>query len=165
MTKPNDEGSSIGVRFVLAGDPPPRTGDGDSLVLVERYIGGLELTVSVLGNRALEVTEIVAADGWYDYAAKYQPGGSRHVIPARIPDELRATLLAHALGAHKALGCRGVSRADFRFDPEREELAILEVNTQPGITPTSLVPEQAERVGISFPELVEWLVEDASCPR
>ena len=165
VTKPNDEGSSIGVRFVFAGDPPPQTGEGESPVLVERYIDGLELTVSVLGDRALEVTEIVAAEGWYDYAAKYQPGGSRHVIPARISDELRVALLDFALKAHNALGCRGVSRADFRFDPERQELALLEVNTQPGMTPTSLVPEQADRIGIPFPELVEWLVEDASCQR
>ncbi len=165
VAKPNDEGSSIGVRFVHAGDPPPQAGANNSPVLVERYIDGLELTVSVLGNRALEVTEIVAAEGWYNYAAKYQPGGSRHVIPARISDELRTSLLDFALIAHKALGCRGVSRADFRFDPERQELALLEVNTQPGMTPTSLVPEQADRIGIPFPELVEWLVEDASCPR
>ena len=165
VAKPNDEGSSIGVRFVFSGDPPPEVGKGESLLLVERYVGGLELTVSVLGNRALEVTEIVASSGWYDFAAKYEPGGSRHEIPARIPASLRSRLLGYALRAHEALGCRGVSRADFRFDPDLDELALLEVNTQPGMTPTSLVPEQAASVGISFPELVEWLVRDASCPR
>ena len=118
----------------------------------------------MLGNRALEVTEIVASSGWYDYAAKYEPGGSRHEIPARIPAALRSRLLGYALRAHEALGCRGVSRADFRFDPDREELALLEVNTQPGMTPTSLVPEQAASVGISFPELVEWLVRGRLMP-
>ena len=165
VAKPNDEGSSIGVRFVFPGDPPPRLWEGESRVLVERYVSGMELTVAVLGDRALEVTGIVSETGWYDYAAKYEPGGSRHEIPARVPDALRERLLEYARRAHEALGCRGVSRADFRFDPEGDELALLEINTQPGMTPTSLVPEQAARVGISFSSLVEWLVRDASCPR
>ena len=165
VAKPNDEGSSIGVRFVFPGDAPPEAGADESLLLVERYVGGLELTVSVLGTRALEVTEIVSSEGWYDYAAKYEPGGSRHELPARIPSVQRERLLEYAVRAHEALGCRGVSRADFRYDPDGDQTALLEVNTQPGMTPTSLVPEQAESVGISFPELVEWLVRDASCLR
>ncbi len=165
VVKPNDEGSSLGVRFAFPGDRPPAPLEGETRVLVERYVGGMELTVAVLGDRALEVTAILSGSGWYDYAAKYEPGGSRHEIPARIPAALREDLLGHALAAHSAVGCRGVSRADFRFDAEREELALLEINTQPGMTPTSLVPEQAASVGISFPDLVEWMVRDASCRR
>ena len=172
VVKPNDEGSSIGVHFVRPGDPPlgpealaaGEEGSGGDW-LVERFVPGLELTVAVLGGRALEVTEIVAASGWYDYAAKYRPGGSRHELPARIPAAVRERALADARRAHAAIGCRGVSRADFRFDPDAGELVLLEVNTQPGMTPTSLVPEQAECVGMAFPELVEWLLGDASCRR
>jgi D-alanine-D-alanine ligase len=136
------------------------------VVMVEAYVPGRELTVSVMGDRALCVTEIVTA-GWYDYHAKYTPGGSRHVLPADLPREITAACLDLALGAHRALGCRGLSRADFRWDEARgmDGLILLEVNTQPGMTPTSLSPEQAAHVGIPFPELCAWIVEDASCNR
>ena len=124
------------------------------------------MTVSVLGDRPLCVTDIIT-DGWYDYDAKYKPGGSRHELPARIPTEIEAACLDYALRAHRALGCRGLSRTDFRWDEARgiDGLILLETNTQPGMTPTSLSPEQAGHVGISFPELCRWIVEDASCNR
>ena len=127
---------------------------------------GRELTVAVMGDRALAVTDIIA-DGWYDYHAKYAPGGSRHVVPADIPAEIEAACLDYALRAHRALGCRGVSRCDFRWDEARglAGLILLEINTQPGMTPTSLAPEQAAHAGISFGALVRWMVEDASCSR
>jgi D-alanine-D-alanine ligase len=135
-------------------------------VMVEAYVPGRELTVTVMGDRALAVTDIVS-DGWYDYHAKYSPGGSRHVLPADIPAEIAAACLDQALRAHQALGCRGVSRADFRWDEARggDGLIILEVNTQPGMTPTSLAPEQAAHCGMSFGDMVRWMVEDASCGR
>jgi D-alanine-D-alanine ligase len=119
-----------------------------------------------MGDRALCVTEIFA-DGWYDYHAKYSAGGSRHVVPAQIPDDITEACLAYAVKAHAVLGCRGVSRTDFRWD-DRKGLAgliLLETNTQPGMTPTSLSPEQAQSVGISFGQLCRWMVEDASCDR
>ena len=135
-------------------------------VLVEEYVAGRELTVAVLGDRPLTVTDIIA-DGWYDYDAKYRPGGSRHVVPAEIPAEIAEACLDIALRAHRAIGCRGLSRSDFRWDETRglDGLVILETNTQPGMTPTSLAPEQAAHVGMSFGALVRWLVEDASCSR
>ena len=124
------------------------------------------MTVTVMGDRALAVTDILTS-GWYDYHAKYATGGSRHVIPAAIPEEIAEACLDYALRAHQALGCRGLSRTDFRWDETRglDGLVLLETNTQPGMTPTSLAPEQAAHVGISFPELCRWLVEDASCHR
>jgi D-alanine-D-alanine ligase len=135
-------------------------------VMVETYAPGRELTVTVMGDRALAVTDILT-DGWYDYAAKYTAGGSRHVIPADIPAEIADACLDFALRAHRALGCRGISRTDFRWDDSRggDGLILLETNTQPGMTSTSLSPEQAAHVGISFPELCRWIVEDASCNR
>ncbi len=136
-------------------------------VMVEAYVPGRELTVSVLGDRALCVTDIIT-DGWYDYDAKYKPGGSRHEVPANMPlESSRKACLDYALRAHRALGCRGLSRTDFRWDEARgsEGLILLETNTQPGMTPTSLSPEQAAHVGIGFPELCAWIVEDASCNR
>ena len=119
-----------------------------------------------MGDRALGVTEIVT-EGWYDYAAKYSVGGSRHVIPAEIPADIAEACLDYAVRAHRALGCRGLSRTDFRWDETRglDGLIILEVNTQPGMTPTSLAPEQAAHAGIGFPELMRWMVEDALCPK
>lgn len=165
VVKPNDEGSSVGVYIVHQGDAPPALSDDmPAQVMVESYAPGRELTVSVMGDRALAVTEIVT-DGWYDYAAKYSAGGSRHVVPAQIPDEITAACLDHALRAHRALGCAGLSRTDFRWDEARGPagLVLLETNTQPGMTPTSLSPEQAAHVGISFPELCRWIVEDALC--
>lgn len=167
VVKPNNEGSSIGIEFVVEDAPPPDVaGREESLLMVERFVPGMELTVAVMDGRSLEITEIEAVDGgWYDYRAKYASGGSRHVLPARVAKPVRSKVLEYAALAHQVLGCRGVSRVDFRYDPEAEEIAVLEINTQPGMTPTSLVPEQAECVGIGFAELVEWMVEDASCPR
>ena len=134
--------------------------------MVEAFVPGRELTTAVMGDRALGVTDILT-DGWYDYHAKYAEGGSRHVIPADVPAEIAAACEDYALRAHAVLGCRGLSRTDFRWDETRglEGLILLETNTQPGMTPTSLVPEQAAAQGISFPELCAWIVEDASCDR
>jgi D-alanine-D-alanine ligase len=168
VVKPVNEGSSVGVYIVPEGaNGPARLGaEMPETVMVERYVAGRELTVTVMGDRALAVTDIVS-DGWYDYHAKYSPGGSRHVVPADLPDEIAAACLDQALRAHAALGCRGVSRSDFRWDESRGlvGLVILEVNTQPGMTPTSLAPEQAAHCGIPFGALVRWMVEDASCGR
>ncbi|MGX0902826.1 D-alanine-D-alanine ligase [Roseovarius sp. MBR-79] len=168
VVKPNNEGSSVGVYLVHdAANAPPQLSDAmPEVVMVETFAPGRELTTTVMGDRALTVTDILT-DGWYDYDAKYKPGGSRHVIPADLPPEIFAACLDYALRAHNALGCRGVSRTDFRWDETRglDGLILLETNTQPGMTPTSLVPEQAQAMGISFPELVRWMVEDASCDR
>ena len=168
VVKPNSEGSSVGVYIVqeAANGPPVLSPDMPATVMVEQYVPGRELTVSVLGDRALGVTEIIT-DKWYDYHAKYAPGGSRHVCPADIPQDITKACLDHALKAHQALGCRGLSRSDFRWDEGRglSGLFILETNTQPGMTPTSLAPEHAALVGMSFPQLCAWLVEDASCNR
>jgi D-alanine-D-alanine ligase len=168
VVKPNAEGSSVGVYIVPEGanQPAALSDDMPDTVLVEEYVAGRELTVTVMGEEALAVTDIIAA-GWYDYHAKYAPGGSRHVVPAELPAEVTEACLDHALRAHRALGCRGVSRTDFRWD-ERRGLAglyLLEINTQPGMTPTSLAPEQAAYRGYSFGALVRWIVEDASCSR
>ncbi|WP_411817615.1 D-alanine--D-alanine ligase [Hyphococcus sp. DH-69] len=173
VVKPNAQGSSVGVFIVREGDnrpPSELTGEkwtlGDE-VLVEKFIPGRELTVSVMGDRALCVTEITTALAFYDYEAKYAAGGSKHVLPAEIPADITERCLDLALRAHQSLGCRGLSRADFRYDPdaEGEQVYCLEVNTQPGLTPTSLSPEQAAMLGITFPELCAWMVEDASCQR
>jgi len=167
VVKPNNEGSSVGVYIVHPGSNAPRLADTmPETVMVETYAPGRELSVSVLGDKALAVTDIIT-DGWYDYDAKYKPGGSRHEVPARMPAEITAACLDYALRAHRALGCRGLSRTDIRWDEARglEGLILLETNTQPGMTPTSLAPEQAALCGISFPELCRWLVEDASCNR
>jgi D-alanine-D-alanine ligase len=168
VVKPNNEGSSVGIYIVTgrANRPPELNGEMPETVMVEAYVPGRELTVSVMGDRALCVTEIIT-DGWYDYSAKYDAGGSRHVLPAELPGDVTEACLAHALTAHQVLGCRGVSRTDFRWDESRgaDGLFALETNTQPGMTPTSLVPEQAAHVGISFPELCDWIVKDASCNR
>ncbi len=172
VVKPNSGGSSFGVFIVREGAnrPPEQLLDPDwaygETVIIEEFIAGKELTTAVLGDKALAVTEIItAAGGWYDFDAKYAEGGSRHEIPARLPDEVYQACLRHAETAHKALGCRGVTRTDFRYDPEADRLVVLEVNTQPGMTPTSLAPEQAAHAGMSYDELVAWLLEDASCPR
>ncbi len=174
VVKPLNEGSSVGVFIVQEGDnSPPRQVAADDWamgeeVLVEPFIPGLELTVAVMHDRALAVTEIVSESKFYDYQAKYAAGGSRHVIPAAINAEAYDLAMRVALSAHQVLGCRGVSRADFRFDERKsggEGLYLLEVNTQPGMTPTSLVPEQAAHQGISYGALCRWLVEDASCGR
>lgn len=168
VVKPFNEGSSVGVYIVPEGAnrPPVLSAEMPDLLMVEGYAAGRELTVSVLGDRALTVTDIVT-DGWYDYAAKYSDGGSRHVVPAQLPAAIFEACMDYALRAHQALGCRGLSRTDFRWDEERglSGLILLETNTQPGMTPTSLSPEQAAHCGISFPALCRWLVEDASCQR
>jgi D-alanine-D-alanine ligase len=167
VVKPNNEGSSVGVYIVREGANAPRLAETmPETVMVEAYAAGRELTTAVLGDRALTVTDIIT-DGWYDYDAKYAPGGSRHVVPAEVPREIFDACLDYALRAHRALGCRGLSRTDFRWDEGRgmDGLILLELNTQPGMTPTSLAPEQAAAVGIPFPELCARLVEDASCAR
>ncbi len=168
VVKPVNEGSSVGVYIVNEGDNAlaEMASTMPDQVMVEAYIPGRELTTSVLGDRALTVTDIVS-DGWYDYAAKYEAGGSHHVVPANIPKEIFDACMEYALRCHEALGCKGLSRTDFRWDEAKglDGLIILETNTQPGMTPTSLSPEQAANVGIGYPELVSWLVEDASCER
>ena len=168
VIKPNNEGSSVGVYLVEAGAscPPPMSEDMPDIVMVETFAPGRELTTTVVGSRALTVTDILT-DRWYDYEAKYVEGGSEHVVPANLPQDIFSACLDYALKAHEVLGCRGISRTDFRWDEGRglDGLILLETNTQPGMTPTSLSPEQAEAVGISFPDLCKFLVEDASCNR
>ncbi|WP_246149587.1 D-alanine--D-alanine ligase [Tritonibacter litoralis] len=168
VVKPNNEGSSVGIYLVHEdSNGPPALDDAmPDEVLVEAFVPGRELTVAVLKDQALTVTEI-HTDGWYDYDAKYKPGGSSHVIPADLPDEIYGLCLDYALKAHRVLGCRGLSRADFRWDESKgkDGLIILEVNTQPGMTPTSLAPEQGEHAGLTFGQLCAALVEDASCDR
>ncbi len=165
VVKPLNEGSSVGVHIVLEGDSEPLFNDtgwpfGDR-VMVEKFIPGRELTVSVMGDRALAVTEIITAREFYDYDAKYVDGGSRHVLPADIDAGTADEAKRLAVLAHQTLGCRGVSRADFRCDGD--SLYLLEINTQPGMTPTSLVPEQAVHIGMSFQDLVVWMVDNAEC--
>ena len=167
VVKPYNEGSSVGVYIVHPGSNAPRLAKTmPDVVMVETYAPGREMTVTVMGDRALCVTDIIT-DGWYDYDAKYSTGGSRHVVPAEIPVEITEACLDYALRAHRALGCRGLSRTDFRWDEARglAGLILLETNTQPGMTPTSLAPEQAAKLGYSFPDLCRWMVEDASCNR
>ena len=172
VVKPIAEGSSVGVFIVTEDHPhPPQELYRDDWtfgeqVLIERYIPGKELTCAVLGDRALDVIEIEPATRFYDYEAKYASGGSRHVLPAQILPNVYQDVRRLALAAHSALGCRGVSRADFRYDDRGTgKLVCLEINTQPGMTETSLVPELAAHAGITFDELVRWMVEDASINR
>ncbi|MFW2342697.1 D-alanine--D-alanine ligase [Brevundimonas sp.] len=175
VIKPNAEGSSVGVFLVTEGAnrPPAEVGADDwtygEQVMVEPFIAGRELAVAVLGEadgpRALTVTDITPTKGFYDYEAKYAPGGSVHELPAQLKSDVFEMALRLSERAHTALGCRGVTRSDFRYDDVKDVLVLLEVNTQPGMTSTSLVPEQAAHVGIGYPELVRWMVEDASCPR
>ena len=168
VIKPIAEGSSIGVRIVKEGDNgPPDEGwaDGET-VMVERYIAGRELTVAVMGDKPLTVTEIRPRTGFYDYTNKYTDGKSDHLLPAPVPQSIFDQAMQVALLAHQTLGCRGVSRSDFRYDDTKSEpgrLIFLEINTQPGMTPLSLVPEQAAFLGISFTDLVSWMVEEARC--
>ncbi len=172
VIKPVAEGSSVGVFIVTEEHPnPPQELFRDdwpfgNRVMVERYIPGKELTCAVLGDRVLDVIEIVPATRFYDYEAKYAAGGSRHLLPAPILPNVYQEVRRLSLAAHSALGCRGVSRADFRYDDRGTgKLICLEVNTQPGMTETSLVPELAAYAGITFDELVQWMVEDASTNR
>ena len=168
VIKPNNEGSSVGVYLVDLGAeaPPELSADMPDMVMVEAFAPGRELTTTVVGDRALTVTDILT-NTWYDYDAKYAEGGSKHVVPAELPEDIFQACLEYALKAHAILGCRGISRTDFRWDEARglAGLILLETNTQPGMTPTSLSPEQATAVGIPFPELCRFLVEDASCNR
>lgn len=167
VVKPNAEGSSVGVFLVFEGanSPPqdivaPSWTFGEE-VMIEPYIAGKELAVAVMDGKAMAVTEILPTTGFYDYEAKYGEGGSRHVVPAPIPAAATERALRMAELAHAALGCRGVTRSDLRYDDVNDILVLLEVNTQPGMTPTSLVPEQAAHLGVEFDALVCWMVEDA----
>ena len=170
VVKPVNEGSSVGVHIVMGGGNYPgldraawRFGDE---VLVERYIPGRELTVAVMGDRPLGVTELRPHQGFYDYEAKYTDGKTAHLCPAPLPEKVSRLAMDAALAAHQALGCRGVSRADLRYDDTEDDpgrLYLLEINTQPGLTPLSLVPEQAAHAGIEFGALVGWMVEHARC--
>jgi len=166
VVKPVNEGSSVGVHIVRAGDnrlAEIARGWSFGPAMVEEYIPGRELTVCVLEDRALFVTEIVTDLEFYDYQAKYAAGGSRHVVPALLPDEVTERAKEISVAAHRALGCRGASRADLRYDEAAGRLVLLEVNTQPGMTATSLLPEQAAHAGMDFPALCSWLVERATC--
>jgi D-alanine-D-alanine ligase len=169
VVKPAEEGSSVGVRIVRPNDNQPPIDVGGwtfGEVLVERYVPGRELTVGIMGDRALTVTEIVHSHGFFDYEAKYTAGHATHLLPAAIPGAVFDLAMEWALLAHRTIGCRGVSRSDFRWDdglPGTEGLFFLETNTQPGFTPISLVPEQAAHVGVDFGDLCEWLIEEATC--
>ena len=171
VVKPVNEGSSVGVEIVRCGDnrraEVARSWKFGRVALVEEFIPGRELTVGVMGDRPLAVTEILADAGvFYDYESKYANGGSRHIIPAAVHPDIYAQALDVAAAAHRALGCRGATRCDFRYDDTAGEpgrLVLLEINTQPGLTPTSLLPEQAAHLGMSFPELCAWMVENAAC--
>ncbi|WP_428486636.1 D-alanine--D-alanine ligase [Rhodopila sp.] len=171
VVKPVNEGSSVGVEIIRGGDNRradiARAWRFGISALVEEYIPGRELTVGVMGDRALAVTEILAvANSFYDYESKYADHGSRHIIPAAVHPDTYARAMDVAVAAHRVLGCRGASRCDFRYDDTIEDpgrLVLLEINTQPGLTPTSLLPEQAAHLGMSFPQLCTWMVENAAC--
>lgn len=173
VVKPVSEGSSVGVFIVREGDnrPPAELGSEtwslSDEMMVEEFVPGRELTVAVMDGRALAVTEIMTDLAFYDYEAKYAAGGSRHVLPASVPEQIAQAAMRLAEQAHVALGCRGVSRTDIRYDDTKgkDRLVVLETNTQPGMTPTSLVPEQAQFAGMSYRSLCRWIVEDASCDR
>jgi len=173
VVKPVNEGSSVGVFIIRKGDNRPPEALGSETwslseeMMVEEFVPGRELTVAVMGGKALGVTEITTNFEFYDYEAKYAQGGSVHVLPAKIAKAIADEAMALAERAHLALGCRGVSRTDFRFDDTAKtpHLVLLETNTQPGMTPTSLVPEQAAYAGLSYQKLCRWIVEDASCDR
>lgn len=168
VVKPNNEGSSVGVYLVTdeKNGPPQLGSEMPEMVMVEAFAPGRELTTTVVGDRALTVTDIITT-GWYDYDAKYTEGGSRHIVPADIPQDIFDLCMEYAVRAHNALGCRGVSRTDYRWDETlgAQGLILLETNTQPGMTGTSLSPEQARVTGMSFPDLCDWMVRDASCAR
>jgi D-alanine-D-alanine ligase len=166
VVKPVNEGSSVGVHIVRPGDNQRGhivEGWTFGAAMAEQFIPGRELTVCVLEDRALYVTEIVTDEEFYDYRAKYAAGGSRHVLPAQLPEDITQQAKDIALAAHRALGCRGASRADLRYDDATGRLVLLEVNTQPGLTETSLLPEQAALEGLDYPALCAWMVERAAC--
>jgi len=170
VVKPLNEGSSVGVQIVSDDVSNSTMADSEwvfgDTVMVEKYIPGREITVAVMGDRALGVTELRTDDGFYDYDAKYTEGRTTHIVPAPLPQSIYEAAMAHALTAHKTLGCRGITRADLRYDDTTNDpgtLIMLEINTQPGMTPLSLVPEQAAHAGIEFGDLVSWMVENAAC--
>jgi D-alanine-D-alanine ligase len=171
VIKPVSEGSSVGVEIIRQGDnrraAVAQAWRFGRTAMVEEFIPGRELTVSVMGERALAVTDIIADAGtFYDYESKYADGGSHHVVPAVVHPDIYAHAMDIALRAHRVIGCRGATRSDFRYDDTQGEpgrLVLLEINTQPGLTPTSLLPEQAAHIGISFPRLCAWMVEQATC--
>jgi D-alanine-D-alanine ligase len=171
VVKPSNEGSSVGVEIIRGGDNRraeiARAWKYGPAALVEEYIPGRELTVGVMGDKALAVTEILAqANSFYDYESKYADQGSRHIVPAAVHPDAYAEAMDVAVAAHRALGCRGATRCDFRYDDTAGEpgrLVLLEINTQPGLTPVSLLPEQAAHLGMSFPQLCAWMVENAAC--
>ncbi len=176
VVKPNGQGSSHSIYIIKEGEAPAATmADNEDMgerVLAEKFVPGRELTVAVMDGKALAVTEIIPQTDWYDYEAKYSDGGSRHVVPANIPHDVTDLCLTWAALAHETLGCRGLTRADFRYNDINDDLTdivnkivMLEVNTQPGMTPVSLAPEQASCAGLSFSQLCRWIVEDASWPR
>jgi D-alanine-D-alanine ligase len=169
VLKPVNEGSSVGVAIVtdssnhgnpIRRDVPGPWGEFPTL-MAEPFIAGKELTVAVIGDRALAVTELKPVSGFYDYDAKYTDGLTVHICPAQLPAEITQACLAHALAAHRVLGCKGTSRSDFRWDPEQglAGLYLLEINTQPGMTPLSLVPEQARFIGMNYEQLVQTLID------
>ena len=167
VVKPVAEGSSVGVEIIRQGDNRraeiAKNWRFGKEALVEAFVPGRELTAGVMGDRTLAVTDILPAEtaAFYDFEAKYKAGGSRHVVPAELPESVTERALDYALRAHQILGCSGASRTDFRYDDETDTLIVLEVNTQPGMTPTSLLPEQAAYCGISYPDLCDWLVQEA----
>jgi len=173
VIKPVNEGSSVGVYIIRKGDnrPPSELANPDwnlsNEMMIEEYVPGRELTVAVMGDKALGVTEITTNLEFYDFEAKYSAGGSVHVLPAKIGRSVADEAMRLAVLAHRSLGCRGVTRTDFRYDDTagKHRLVALETNTQPGMTPTSLVPEQAAHHGMSYAKLCRWIVEDASCDR
>ena len=170
VLKPNNEGSSVGVEIILTAEEEQNMLARDWVhgagVMQEEFVPGREMTVAVKDGEAMEVIEILTGNhAFYDFESKYAQGGSEHVVPADISDDLRTKLRQNAEAAYRALGCRGIARADFRYDPKHDRLAILEINTQPGMTPTSLVPDAARHDGFSFADIVAWMVEDASCER
>jgi D-alanine-D-alanine ligase len=171
VVKPIRQGSSVSI--VMVEDvsrplPDALTVEGwafEQDMMAEVFVPGRELTCAIMGKHDFEIIEITTERNFYDYTAKYNPGGSLHEIPARIPDALKGQIQDYARQAHEVLGCRGVTRTDFRFDEEHEGLVVLEINTQPGMTPLSLVPEMAQASGMTFDDLINWLMEDASCQR
>ena len=169
VVKPTNQGSSVGIEIVkdAAQDIPAILKNSEWPLMVEAFVPGRELSCAVWKGKPSEVMEIRASNDFYDFDAKYTEGGSTHIVPADIPDDIRAAVQAQTLTAHNALGCKGVTRTDFRFDEKDNGygLIILELNTQPGMTPLSLVPEMVACEGVSYAELVSWMVEDASCQR
>ena len=170
VVKPLNEGSSVGVQIVQLGDKRPFITDPrwtiSDNVMVEKFVPGREITVAVMDGRALGVTELQTDEGFFDYDAKYTEGRTTHVFPACLPQKIYAAAMEYAVAAHNILGCRGVTRADLRYDDTQSEpgtLIMLEINTQPGMTPLSIVPKQAAHAGIEFNDLVSWMVENAAC--